>query len=74
MFNHKLRNKMKMSGCLSTKDASAKPPPTVTKSRPEKTVSKAIRFWDFSYETVFETLLKKSRNGEKGLCLLLIII
>jgi hypothetical protein len=36
-----------------------------------KTVSKAIRFWDFSYETVFETLLKKSENVEKGLCLLI---
>jgi hypothetical protein len=55
-------------------NASAKPQPTVTKSRLEKTLSKATRFWGFSFEPVFEALLKKSRNDVKGLCLLLIII
>jgi hypothetical protein len=33
---------------------------------PVKSVSKAIRFWDFSYETAYETLLKKGENVEKG--------
>ena len=33
-------------------------------------MSKAIRFRDFSYETVYETNWKKAVNDEKGLCLL----
>ena len=37
-----------------------------------QTVSKAIRFWDFSYVTVFETLFKKGENFKLGLCLLII--
>ncbi len=37
-----------------------------------KNVSKAIRFWDFSYETVYETKQKKAVSDEKGLFLLLI--
>ena len=36
-----------------------------------KSVPKAIRFWDFSYETVFETFLEKDGFVEKGLCLLI---
>jgi hypothetical protein len=37
-----------------------------------KSVSKAIRFGDFSYETAYETNREKVVNDEKGLFLLLI--